>query len=90
MVFIIQGYTQYDLCIDRATAATPREARRVAAQMLGRRSLRGATTWERYQGGTLYRFGPRGERAPYVVISAPAEAEAEAEARALARAEYDV
>ena len=40
-------------------AATEREARRIAARMLGHRTLRGAASWERYQGGAVWQFGPR-------------------------------
>lgn len=43
------------------TCATEREARREAARMLGRSSLRGSSSWERYQGGTVFRFGPHDE-----------------------------
>jgi hypothetical protein len=43
------------------TATTEREARRIAARMLGHRTLQGASSWERYQGGTVYQFGPRRE-----------------------------
>lgn len=42
-------------------AATLREARRLAARGLGHQSLRGAATWDRYQGGTVYQFGPHTE-----------------------------
>lgn len=48
-----------------ATAETEREARRLAAEMLGHNSLRGAATWDRYQGGTVYQFGPRAEENGY-------------------------
>lgn len=41
------------------TVESERVARRVAAQMLGHRTLRGAASWERSQGGTVWRFGPR-------------------------------
>ena len=44
---------------------TGREARRAAARLLGHRSLRGASTWDRYQGGTVYQFGPRTEDSEY-------------------------
>lgn len=44
-----------------ATAVTRTEARRIAARMLGHRTLRGAASWERYQGGTVYQFGPHAE-----------------------------
>ncbi len=43
------------------TCGSESEARKVAAKMLGHRSLRGAATWDRYQGGTVYQFGPRSE-----------------------------
>lgn len=45
--------------------ATMREARQAAARMLGHRSLRGASTWDRYQGGTVYQFGPRTDDSEY-------------------------
>ncbi|HMN09291.1 MAG TPA: hypothetical protein PKC83_10945 [Gemmatimonadaceae bacterium] len=87
---------QYDGSLRPAThpdrveyAADERAARRIAADMLGHRSLRGASTWERYQGGTVYQFGPRVEDNGYdyaVIIEAEAEAEAEADERA----DYDV
>lgn len=48
-----------------ATAATEREARRIAARMLGHGSLRGASTWTRYQGGQVYQFGPHDEYSEY-------------------------
>ncbi len=48
-----------------AHAATEREARRIAARMLGHSSLRGASQWGRYQGGTVYQFGPRVEDSEY-------------------------
>lgn len=41
-----------------ARAGTEREARRVAARMLGHSTLRGASTWEQMRGGTAFRFGP--------------------------------
>lgn len=47
--------------IETAIATTERGARAVAARMLGHDSLRGAATWERYQGGTVFQFGPREE-----------------------------
>lgn len=47
--------------IESATAATESEARKIAARMLGHKSLRGAATWERHQGGTVYQFGPKQE-----------------------------
>lgn len=55
------------------TADTPREARRIAARMLGHRTLRGAATWDRYQGGTVYQFGPHEEDNGYdfAVIEGP-------------------
>lgn len=40
-------------------ATTEREARRIAARMLGHRTLRGASAWDRSQGGTVWQFGPR-------------------------------
>ena len=43
------------------SASTMREARRIAARMLGHSTLRGASTWDRYQGGTVYQFGPKVE-----------------------------
>lgn len=57
------------------TAATEREAHRRAAQMLGHTTLRGASTWSRYQGGQVYQFGPRTENNGYdfVVIIAPGD-----------------
>lgn len=48
-----------------ASANTMREARRIAARMLGHRTLRGASTWDRYQGGTVYQFGPHEEENGY-------------------------
>ena len=42
-----------------------RDARRAAARMLGHSSLRGAASWDRYQGGTVYQFGPRSEDTEY-------------------------
>lgn len=48
-----------------AYANTPRDARRIAARMLGHATLRGASTWERWQGGTVYQFGPRTESNGY-------------------------
>lgn len=45
--------------------ATMREARKAAARMLGHESLRGASTWDRCQGGTVYQFGPRREGTEY-------------------------
>lgn len=47
--------------IETATAATEREARRIAAKMLGHKNLRGASQWDRFQGGTVYQFGPHTE-----------------------------
>jgi len=38
-----------------------REARAWAAKKLGHTSLRGASKWDRYQGGTVYQFGPHHE-----------------------------
>lgn len=46
---------------ETATASTEREARRIAARMLGHKSLRGASSWDRYQGGVVCQFGPRHE-----------------------------
>lgn len=59
-----------------ATAGTEREARRIAAQMLGHQSLRGASSWEHHKGGTVYQFGPRTEDSEYdfVVIGGAANA----------------
>jgi hypothetical protein len=70
-------------------ATTERDARRIAARMLGHASLRGAASWERYQGGTVYQFGPRAEDNghDYVVII---DESAERDERAAARADYDV
>lgn len=71
-------------------AADARTARRIAAAMLGHSSLRGASQWERYQGGTVYQFGPRTEDNGYdfaVIIDVAAEAEVEADDE---RADYDV
>ncbi len=45
--------------------ANERDARRAAARMLGHSSLRGASSWSRYQGGTVYQFGPRTEDTEY-------------------------
>lgn len=57
-----------------AHAATEREARRIAARMLGHASLRGASQWDRYQGGTVYQFGPRGgSEHDYAVIQQDGE-----------------
>ena len=50
---------------ETATASTEREARKIAARMLGHKTLRGAASWERYQGGTVYQFGPRAEENGY-------------------------
>lgn len=54
-----------------ASASTEREARRIAAGMLGHKTLRGAASWERYQGGTVFQFGPRCEdnEFDYVVLT---------------------
>lgn len=46
---------------ETATAATEREARRIAARMLGHRTLRGSSQWDRFEGGTVYQFGPHEE-----------------------------
>lgn len=48
-----------------AKAGNEKEARRIAARMLGHSTLRGAATWERYQGGTVFQFGPRAEENGY-------------------------
>jgi len=40
-------------------ANSERDARRLAAGLLKRRSLRGARSWDRYQGGTCFQFGRR-------------------------------
>lgn len=58
--------------------ATVKEARKAAARMLGHNSLRGASTWDRYQGGDVYQFGPRSEMndRPFVVIVDDDSAEA--------------
>ena len=48
-----------------AYCATEGEARRVAAGMLGKRNLRGASTWGDCKGGTVYQFGPRSEDSEY-------------------------
>lgn len=50
--------------------ADERTARRTAARLLGHRTLRGASSWRRYQGGTVFQFGPRTEDngEPFVVI----------------------
>lgn len=52
------------------TAETDREARREAANMLGHKNLRGASSWEHHQGGIVYQFGPRDEdnEYPFAVI----------------------
>lgn len=92
---------QYDGSLRPAThpdrveyAADERAARRIAAAMLGHRTLRGAAQWERYQGGTVYQFGPRVEDNGYdfaVVIDIADEAREQAEEeRDLARDDYDV
>lgn len=47
------------------TFETEKEARSVAARKLGHQSLRGASTWDRYQGGTVYQFGPKDENSNY-------------------------
>lgn len=41
--------------------ADMKSARAWAAKMLGHKTLRGASTWDRYQGGSVYQFGPRDE-----------------------------
>lgn len=53
------------------TTDSDRKARRIAAAMLGHASLRGASTWNRHQGGTVWQFGPRSaedSEYDYVVI----------------------
>lgn len=52
-------------------AATHRDARHIAARMLGHRTLRGANRWERYEGGPIWLFGPRYEESgfDYVTIT---------------------
>jgi hypothetical protein len=50
---------QSDARVDTLHAHTEREARRLAAGLLKRRSLRGARSWDRYQGGTCFQFGQR-------------------------------
>lgn len=45
--------------IDSATVDSEKDARRIAAQFLGRSTLRGANTWDRAQGGDVYQFGRR-------------------------------
>jgi len=71
-----------------SSAASLREARRIAARMLGHQSLRGAASWDRYQGGTVYQFGPHSSENgyDYAVIVSPDDG---ADGRA-ARADYDV
>lgn len=57
------------LCAVRK-AASEREARRIAAWMLGHRNLRGARTWEAHRvEGTVYMFGPNDGWNDYVIIS---------------------
>jgi hypothetical protein len=70
-----------------ATEATLRAANRTAAAQLGASSLRGAATWNRYQGGTVYQFGPRVENNghPFVVIVDEEAERQEAEEDDLAR-----
>jgi hypothetical protein len=46
-----------DTPVERARASSEREARRLAARLLKRRTLRGARSWDRYQGGTCFQFG---------------------------------
>ncbi len=77
--------------IARSVCSTMPEARREAARLLGHRSLRGASTWERYQGGTVYQFGPKTEDNEYdfVVIEAE-EASTDATDACALRAAYDV
>lgn len=65
-------------------AETERAARRIAARMLGHVTLRGAASWDRYQGGTVYQFGPRREDNGYdfvVVVDQTIEAREDAEWR---------
>lgn len=45
---------------ETATAETYRDARRIAARMLGHRTLRGAASWQE-QGGDGWQFGPHEE-----------------------------
>lgn len=75
-------------------ASDEREARRIAAKALGRRTLRGASSWDRAQGGMVWQFGPRVEDNGYdfaVVIDIADEAREQAEEeRDLARDDYDV
>lgn len=65
MKFRIECYdgTEHPAVVPYAVAqvATMREARRVAAKMLGHDTLRGAASWDRFQGGTVWQFGPRTE-----------------------------
>lgn len=56
-----------DRCVASTRATTEREARRAAARMLGRRSLRGASQWESRRGGVAYQFGPRREGTAYPI-----------------------
>ena len=42
-------------------ATTEQEARRVAARLLAHASLRGASSWPRPDGGTVWQFGPHRE-----------------------------
>ena len=75
-MFTVKLYPGYEhpatRATETATAATEREARSIAARMLGHKTLRGSASWERYQGGTVYQFGPRAEENGYdfVVIEA--------------------
>lgn len=47
--------------ISRSNARTEKEARKIAARMLGQKNLRGASTWDHFLGGTVYQFGPNDE-----------------------------
>lgn len=40
-----------------ATVGSEKEARKIAAHRLGKNSLRGCRSWDRYQGGRVYQFG---------------------------------
>lgn len=67
----------YEDCQDHpyrtATATTEREARKIAAKFLGASTLRGSSTWPRYQGGTVFQFGPHEEDNGYdFVVIEPA------------------
>ena len=73
-----------------AEASTEREARRIAARMLGHRTLRGASSWESWQGGIVYRFGPRAEDSEYDYAVIIDLGDADDDALALQRADYDI